>query len=98
MADIVTIEGDSMDDGSRKSLASGDKAIIDLGSQNYRQGGIFALFDGDTVIVKQVEYIRGTNPPQIICKSLNPAYDPFKIILDGNAHIIGRISGKIMRM
>lgn len=96
--DIVTIEGNSMDDGSRNSLASGDKAILDLRSQNYRQGGIYALWDGETVIVKQVEYVRGTEPPQIICKSLNTAYDPFKIVLDGNAHIIGRVAGKIMRM
>lgn len=96
--DIVTIEGNSMDDGSRNSLASGDKAILDLRSHNYRQGGIFALFDGDTVIVKQVEYVRGTDPPQIICKSLNPSYSPFTVILDGNAHIIGRVAGKIMRM
>lgn len=97
-ADIITVEGNSMDDGSRHSLISGDKVIIDLKSINIRQGGIFAVYDGATVIIKQVEYVRGTDPAEIICKSLNQSYSSFSVILHGNAHIIGRVAAKIMRM
>ena len=96
--DIITVEGNSMDDGSRYALISGDKVIIDRLSVNVRQGGIFAIYDGITTIVKQVEYVRDSEPPRIVCKSLNQSYQPFEVILDGNAHVIGRVSVKITRV
>ena len=97
-ADIVTIAGDSMDDGTRDALVSGDRVIIDRKSQDVRQGGIFAVWDGEGVIVKQVELVRGVEAPTIICKSRNMRYDPISLQLDGNAHVIGRVAGKISRM
>lgn len=98
-ADIIKIRGDSMDDGSARGLASGDRVLIDRRDTDPRQGGIFAVWDGEGVVVKQVEIVRGTQPPQIVCKSLNPGFDPFTLTLDeGQAHIIGRVAGKITRM
>ncbi len=97
--DIIKIRGDSMDDGTARALASGDRVIIDRRDVDPRQGGIFAVWDGEGVVVKQVEIVRGSSPPQIICKSLNAGYDPFTLTIgEGQAHIIGRVAGKITRM
>ena len=53
-ADILPVRGDSMDDGSAKALMSGDRVVIDRKDTDPRQGGIFAVWDGDGVIIKQV--------------------------------------------
>lgn len=97
-ADIISVRGDSMDDGSKFGLSSGDRVIVDRADRDPSQGAIFAVWDGSGVIVKQVEPVRGTDPLRIICKSLNPRYEPFELILDENAHIIGRIAAKFSRM
>lgn len=97
-ADIIQIRGDSMDDGTVHALVSGDRVIIDRRDTDPRQGGVFAVWDGDGVIVKQVELVRGSEPTEIICKSRNKNYDPIRLVIDGNVHIIGRVAGKISRM
>ncbi len=97
-ADIIAVRGDSMDDGTKHGLSSGDRVIVDRSDTDPSQGAIFALWDGAGVIVKQVEPVRGSDPPRVICKSLNPRYEPFELILDENAHIVGRIAAKFARM
>lgn len=97
-ADIIPVRGDSMDDGTKFGLSSGDRVIVDRLDTDPRQGGIFAVWDGGGVIVKQVELVRGEDPPRIICKSRNPAYAPIELTIDGNVHVIGRIAAKIARM
>lgn len=96
-ADILQVRGDSMDDGTAKGLSSGDRVIIDRRDTDPRQGGIFAVFDGDGVIIKQVELLRDQDTACIICKSRNTAYDPIVLKLDGSVKIIGRIAGVISR-
>lgn len=98
MADILAVRGDSMDDGTKHGLSSGDRVVVDRQDRDPRQGGIFAVWDGGGVIVKQVELVRDADPPRIICKSLNVRYAPIEITIDGNAHVIGRIAAKIARM
>lgn len=97
-ADIIPVRGDSMDDGTKFGLSSGDRVIVDRQDTDPRQGGIFAVWDGGGVIVKQVELVRGEDPPRIVCKSRNPAYAPIELTIDGNVHVIGRIAAKIARM
>lgn len=97
-ADILPVRGDSMDDGTKHGLSSGDRVIVDRLDTDPRQGGIFAVWDGGGVIVKQVELVRNTDPPRILCKSRNPSYAPIELVIDGNVHVIGRISAKIARM
>lgn len=97
-ADIISVRGDSMDDGSKFGLSSGDRVIVDRADRDPSQGAIFAVWDGGGVIVKQVEPVRGSDPPRVICKSLNPRYEPFELVLDENAHIIGRVAAKFSRM
>ncbi|UYW33656.1 XRE family transcriptional regulator [Methylorubrum extorquens] len=97
-ADIIPVRGDSMDDGSAKALTSGDRVLIDRQDTDPRQGGIFAVWDGGGVIIKQVEIVRGSEPPQIVCTSRNPNYQPITLALDGSVHIIGRVAAKFSRM
>lgn len=97
-ADILPVRGDSMDDGTAKALLSGDRVVIDRKDTDPRQGGIFAVWDGDGVIIKQVEIVRGASPPQIICTSRNGNYKPIVLNLNGDVHIIGRVSAKFSRM
>lgn len=94
---ILPIRGDSMEDGTAHSLFSGDRVIIDQKDTDVRQGGIFAVFDGDGVIIKQVELIRNRDRAQIVCKSLNRRYD--NIILDFQlpVRVIGRVAGVIQK-
>jgi transcriptional regulator with XRE-family HTH domain len=95
--DIIQVRGDSMDDGTAKGFISGDRVIIDRQDTDVRQGGVFAVFDGDGVIIKQVELVRGRSPAQIICKSKNPTYDPIPLDLESPVRIIGRVAGVISR-
>lgn len=97
-ADIIQIRGDSMEDGTARALASGDRVIIDRKDTDPRQGGIFAVFDGEGVIVKQIEMVRGATPPRIVCKSRNSNFDTFELTLEEPVRIIGRVAGKISRL
>jgi phage repressor protein C with HTH and peptisase S24 domain len=94
-SEIITAEGDSME----PDIRSGDRLVVDRLKRSVNQGGIFAVRDGDELIIKQVELVRPvTDPPRITCTSRNPAYSPFELTLDGSAEVIGRIAGKISRM
>lgn len=93
---IVAVRGDSMAD----ALFDGDRAIVDLEDIDVSQGGIFALKDDNgSVIVKQVELIRGGDGPRRIrCKSRNTNYEPFELLLIDPVMIIGRVASKITRL
>lgn len=92
---ILPVRGDSMMD----ALFDGDRAIIDLDDTDVSQGGIFALLDDNgSVIVKQIELIRGKGPRRIRCKSRNPQYEPFELFLADPVRIIGRVACKITRL
>jgi hypothetical protein len=96
--DIAPVFGDSMTDERGGGFRDGDRVLINRGDQQLRQGGIFAVRDEDETIIKQVELVRGSDPPRIICTSLNPRYQPFELVLDGSAEIIGRVVLKISRV
>ncbi|RVU15217.1 XRE family transcriptional regulator [Methylobacterium oryzihabitans] len=97
-ADVIKVRGDSMDDGTSAALVSGDRVIIDRKDTDPRQGGIFAVWDGEGVIIKQVEIVRGVDPPRIVCTSRNKNYNPIHLDLVGDVHIIGRVAVKMSRM
>jgi phage repressor protein C with HTH and peptisase S24 domain len=95
-AHILSVRGDSMTD----ALYDGDRAIINLDDRDVSQGGIFALLDDNaSVIIKQVELVRGSKSPRRIrCTSRNPIYTPFELDLDDPVTIIGRVASKITRL
>lgn len=93
--DVVAIDGPSM----IPDLEPGDRVLIDRSHRDPRQGGIFAVREDGGVIVKHVEVVRGSDPVRIVCKSSNPTYSPFELVLDGeHVAIIGRVAGRITRM
>lgn len=95
MTDIIAVDGPSM----LPDLAPGDRVLIDRSNRDPRQDAIFAVRDGDSVIIKHVQLIRGSEPPRIVCTSSNQSYKPFELILDGEqAEIIGRVAGRISRL
>lgn len=96
--DIIKVRGDSMDDGSAKGLSSGDRVIVDRADQDVRQGGIFVVFDGVGIIIKQVELDREAQPPRIVCKSLNTRYSPITLTLESPVQVVGRVAARISRM
>ena len=95
---IISVRGDSMDDGTKFGLSSGDRVIVDHQDTDPRQGGIFAVWDGGGVIIKQVELLRDAAPLRIVCRSLNARYAPIELVVDDNVRVIGRIAAKIARM
>lgn len=94
---ILPIRGDSMAD----ALFDGDRAGVDLDDVDISQGGIFAILDDNgSVIVKQVELLRDNkgNIRKILCKSRNPHYQPFELILEDPVRILGRVAFRITRL
>lgn len=93
--DVIAVDGPSM----IPDLLPGDRVLIDRSHRDPRQGGIFAVREGDGIIIKHVEVVRGSDPPRIVCKSSNQTYAPFELVLDGETvAIIGRVAGRISRM
>lgn len=92
---ILPVRGDSM----QEALFDGDRAIADLDDTDISQGGIFALLDDNaSLIIKQVEVVRGSKGKRILCTSRNPSYAPFELELSDTVRIIGRIAGRITRL
>ncbi|WP_415810905.1 XRE family transcriptional regulator [Litorimonas haliclonae] len=87
-ADLVSIEveGDSMS----PSLESGDQIMINRKDKNPARGGIFAIFDSDTLVVKRIEKIPGTDPIMLRLISDNPHHNAYDVIADDTA-IVGRV-------
>jgi len=84
---IIEVRGDSME----PTLASRDRVMIDLDDTDPGQGGVFAVWDGETVLVKRVEKIHASEPPTVRVKSDNPHHDAFELVLEeGGGRIIGR--------
>jgi transcriptional regulator with XRE-family HTH domain len=94
--DIIAVDGLSM----IPDLAPGDRVLIDRTSRDPKLEAIYAIRDGESVVLKHVQLIRdGSDPPKIICRSSNQTYEPFTLTLDGvEVEIVGRVAGRISRM
>jgi phage repressor protein C with HTH and peptisase S24 domain len=75
---VITVRGDSME----PTLQSGDKVIVDHSDRNISQGGIFALHDGDGTVVKRIERIPGSEPPEIKLISDNQRHGSYVVKAD----------------
>lgn len=85
---IITIVGDSM----MPDLTPGQKVMVDTGDKMPSPPGIFAVWDGLSVVVKQVEYIAHSEPARVLITSRNHDYKPYERGLD-EAYIQGRVVG-----
>lgn len=90
---ILEVDGPSM----IPVLHPEDRVLVDTSDTNPGIDGIFAIWDDSTqsVIIKNVQVVRGTSPTQINCISSNTTYAPFVLTLDGATRIIGRVRRRI---
>lgn len=81
------VEGDSM----APTLFSGDRVLANTIDKNPARGGIFAIFDSDTLVVKRIEKIPNTSDPVMLrLISDNSNHNSYDVIAD-DTNIIGRI-------
>lgn len=80
------MEGDSMS----PTLLSGDRGLANTLDKNPARGGIFAIYDSDTIVVKRIEKIPNSDPVMLRLISDNPSHNSYDVIAD-DTNIIGRI-------
>lgn len=98
VAEVVGDSGyDPSDPNAPGSLMPGDRVIIDTRDCRPSPPGPFAVFDGMGFVIKLVEIIHGHDPVRLRLASRNPAYPPYDVTVD-EAHIVGRVKGRITRM
>jgi len=68
---MIEVDGDSME----PLLSSGDHILIDASRTVPAPPGIFVIWDGIALIAKRIEHVPHSDPPRVVLKSLNPAYD-----------------------
>ena len=87
-ADLVTIavEGDSMS----PTLESGDQILINQADKNPVRGGIFAVHDSDTLVVKRIEKIPDSEPARLKLISDNPHHNAYEVMAE-TTNIVGRV-------
>ncbi|BBD98026.1 hypothetical protein SAMIE_1015270 [Sphingobium amiense] len=81
---VIEVRGTSMVPDFRQ----GDQILIDRRDRDPKQGGPFAIFDGDTYILKNVEVLPGPEGKMRVF-STNPIFSDW-FPADGEAHIEGR--------
>lgn len=81
--------GDSM----LPTLNPGDRVFVDTRRREPNPEGIFVLFDGDSIVVKSLQIIRGSDPLMVRVISDNPKYPPYEALAE-DIRIIGRYVGR----
>ena len=79
---VIEVRGTSME----PDFKQGDQIVVDKRDRDVRQGGPFAVFDGDTYILKNVELLPGGKLRVFSTNRMFTDWFP----ADGEAHIEGR--------
>ena len=87
-ADLIMtcIVGDSMS----PTLRAGEHVMVDISDNNINIPGVFALFDGNAVMIRRVENIPGSAPQEILLISDNKMHENHKVLVD-KIKIAGRV-------
>lgn len=93
--DIMVLEvvGDSMS----PTLESGDRVMVDTTYSKPTPDGIYVIEEGDGPMVKRLQLIRRSDPPEIRIISDNKHHEPYTLRLE-DIRIIGRVSGRVTKM
>lgn len=83
---ILEVLGDSME----PTLSAGDRVMIDTKDITPSPPGIFALWDGISVVMKRVEHVLGSSPPAIKAVSDNPRHGEAVMEVESLV-IVGRV-------
>lgn len=90
---VLEVVGDSMS----PTLESGDRVMVDTTYSKPTPDGIYVIEEGDGPMVKRLQLVRRSNPPEIRIISDNKHHEPYTLRLD-EIRIIGRVSGRVTRM
>ena len=82
----IAVEGDSM----APTLIPGDQVMINRKDKNPARGGMFAIHDSDTLVVKRIEKIPNSNPVMLRLISDNQNHSVYDVIAE-DTNIIGRV-------
>lgn len=83
---IITLEGDSME----PMLPSGSRIMIDTSRRIPTPPGIFVVWDGFGLVTKRLAHVPNSEPPRVVLKSINPAYDSYERNAD-EVNVVGRV-------
>ena len=92
-ARIIEVQGDSME----PTLRSGDRVMVNMADCRPTPPGIFALWDGFGVVVKRVEFVLNSDPPNVRITSDNQQHGTYERTLE-EVSIIGRIVWRASRV
>lgn len=90
---IAEVVGDSME----PTLGSGDRVLIDQADKRIANPGVFALWDGDGLVVKRLERVFGSDPLMVRVISDNPRHSTYEVPGE-TVNVIGRIRWRTQRM
>ena len=82
---MITVDGDSME----PLFSSGDRLLIDVSRQVPVPPGIFVIWDGMGLVTKRIEHVPHSEPPRVVIKSVNPAYDSYERLAE-EIRVVGR--------
>lgn len=85
---IVSVRGDSM----MPRFRPGQRVMVDTADKLPSPPGVFLVWDGFSLVIKQVEVIPFSEPPRVRLTSANGLYSPYERTLD-EAYIQGRVIG-----
>lgn len=83
---LLEVQGHSM----QPVLLSGDRVIVDLRKKDAAQGGLFALWNGDGLVVKWCERVVGSDPPRLRIMSENKQFSTDEVPME-TARIVGLV-------
>lgn len=90
---VLEVVGDSMS----PTLESGDRVMVDTTYSKPTPDGIYVIEEGDGPMVKRLQLVRRSDPPQIRIISDNKHHESYTLRLD-DVRIIGRVSGRVTKM
>ncbi len=83
---VVEVEGDSME----PTLRSGDRILVDHSDQNPGKDGIYVTWNGQATVVKRLEAVPYSDPPQVVLISDNKNHNAYTVHAE-LVKIIGRV-------
>lgn len=90
---VAEVTGDSM----FPKLHHTDRIIINHADTNPTPPGVFAMWDGYGLVVKNVHRIHKSTPPKLLLVSENPIYPPYEVDAE-DIVIVGRVVGRVSKM
>lgn len=80
---VIRVDGDSMDDGTKRSLSDGDEVLVYEKTDNHIEDlpirkTLFVITSRDGNVLKQIKEIN-KEEGYIVCHSFNPRYEDYKM-------------------